>query len=72
MPLFFFHLTTKRGKTRDPLGVEFASLADAIADAKLTRIEYLRGDAISGRRQCRIEITDATGDVLAVVPHEVQ
>ena len=40
MPLYFFRLMTERGVTQDPIGVEFASLADAIADAKLTRIEY--------------------------------
>jgi hypothetical protein len=68
MPLYFFRLTTERGVTRDPIGVEFASLGDALADAKLTRIEYLRGDAVSVRRHCRIEITDDTGQVLAIVP----
>ena len=68
MPLFFFHLTTERGETRNPVGVEFASLTDAISDAKLTRIEYLRGGDISARRHCRIKITDGTGQILAVVP----
>ena len=68
MALYFFHLTTERGETRDPIGVEFASLTDAIADAKLTRIEYLRGEAHSVRRHCRIEITDSAGQLLATVP----
>jgi hypothetical protein len=68
MPLYFFRLSTERGVTRDPIGIEFASLADALADAKLTRIEYLRADDVSARRHCRIEITDDAGQVLAIVP----
>lgn len=68
MLLYFFHLTTERGVTRDPIGVESASLTDAIADAKLNRIEYLRGDAVSARWHCRIEISGSTGQVRAIVP----
>ena len=70
MALFFFRLHTERGVTNDPVGVEFASLADAIADAKLARIEYLRDETVPGyaQRSCRFEITDESGQVLATVP----
>ena len=70
MPLYFVHFHTERGVTKDPIGVEFETLADAIADARMARTEYLRDQAVPAteRRHCRFEITDETGRVLANMP----
>jgi len=71
MPRYFFHLHTEAGVEWDPAGLEFPSLETAMADAKQARYEYLRDEGIESgreRRQCRYEITDQSGNVIATVP----
>ena len=70
MPRYFFHLHTETGIDPDFAGTVFASLADAVADARTARAEYMRDEGIEGDRQqrrCRFEITDESR-TLATVP----
>jgi hypothetical protein len=71
MPRYFFHLHTKSGIDPDLCGAEFASLAEAVADARQARTEYLRDEGIEGdrpQRRCRFEITDESKRFVATVP----
>ena len=71
MPRYFSHLHTEAGIEKDPTGLEFPSLEAAVADAQEARREYLRDEGVEiarVRRQCRFEITDQSGRVVATVP----
>jgi uncharacterized protein DUF6894 len=71
MPRFFFHLHTESRIEPDLYGSEFATLEEAVAEARQARTEYLRGEGIEGarlRRRCRFEITDECRRLIATVP----
>jgi hypothetical protein len=70
MPMFFFHIRDSSDLIEDPEGTDLPNLeaarADALVSARMMLADLLRaGKAVDGRR---IEITDTTGQVLAVVP----
>jgi len=64
MPRYFLHVCIEGGVERDAVGLEFASLSDAVADAKLVRAGIMNEDRL---KQLRLEITDESGCVLANV-----
>jgi hypothetical protein len=71
MPRYFFHLHTEAGIEKDIMGLEFPSLEAAVADAQEARREYLSDEGVESTRersQCRFEITDQSGRVVATVP----
>jgi hypothetical protein len=71
MPRFFFHLHTDRAIDQDTTGVVFPTLEAAIADARLALAEYMRDENICSapqRSQCRFEIEDQNGKLVATVP----
>ena len=70
MSRYFFHLYTESSVEQDTVGVEFPSLEAAIEDAEQARCDYLREEikAPRAQRQCRFEITDKEGQVVAMVP----
>jgi len=70
MPRYFFHLHTESKIRPDFAGAVFASLEEAVADARQARLEYMRDEGIECSRQqrrCRFEITDESRP-LATVP----
>jgi hypothetical protein len=71
MPRYYFHVRSQTGLEVDPTGVEFASLDDAIADARKAGAEMLLDQAVEevrARPQASFEIVDASGEVVAKVP----
>ena len=71
MPRYFFHVRSQTGLEVDRTGVEFASLDDAIADARKAGAEMLLDQAVEevrSRPQASFEIVDASGEVVAKVP----
>lgn len=70
MPRYFFHLHTESRIEPDLAGAVFATLEEAVADARQARAEYMRDQGIEGSRQqrrCRFEITD-NSRTLTTVP----
>ena len=65
MPKFFFHSRRGSSVEVDRLGVDFANLQDAVADARRARHEVMAEEDLD---QLSIEIADQSGRVLAVVP----
>ncbi len=70
MPRYFFNVRSDTTLEVDSTGLDFASLDEAVADAKRARIELLADEALepnvlkSGRS---FEITDLSGELLATV-----
>jgi hypothetical protein len=65
MPKYFFHSHRGSSVEVDRLGLEFANLEDAVADARRARHEVMAEEDLD---QLSIEIADQNGRVLAVVP----
>jgi Domain of unknown function (DUF6894) len=70
MPRYFFHIRGPDGRITDEAGLEFHSLDDAVADARRARGEMLVDAAQEkSTKSSRVfEITDGSGQVLAIVP----
>ena len=65
MPKYFFHRRRGSSVELDRMGVEFANLNEAVADARRARHEMMAEEDLD---QLSIEIADHGGQVLAVVP----
>ena len=65
MPKYFFHRRRGSSIELDRMGVEFANLNEAVADARRARHEMMAEEDLD---QLSIEIADHGGQVLAVVP----
>ena len=65
MPKYFFHSHRGSRVEVDHLGVEFANLDEAVADARRATHEMMAEEDLD---QLSIEIADQSGRVLAVVP----
>jgi hypothetical protein len=71
MPRYFFNVRSPSGLERDPQGLEFPTLDEAIADARKAGAEILLDRAVEEsekRSQATFEIVDASGQVVAKVP----
>ncbi len=70
MPRFYFHVRSPSGLEKDPQGLEFANLDEAIADARQAGAEMLLDQAVEESKssaQSIFEITDVSGQVVAKV-----
>ncbi len=70
MPRYFFHIQGPSGRITDDTGIEFASLEEAVADARRARGEMLADAAMEKPSPSTrsFEITDFSGRVLATIP----
>jgi hypothetical protein len=73
MPRFFMHTTNRVGLAADEEGVELESLAAAVEQAKEGVRSIVSDEARAGCIDLngRVEISNETGDILAVVPFPV-
>jgi hypothetical protein len=70
MPRFYFHLRTDQGVSRDTDGIDFESINEAYLDAFRAATDLWR-ELLHARKDPRLhafEITDASGEVLVVLP----
>jgi hypothetical protein len=73
MARYFFHLRDRSGRTEDQLGREIADLDDARGRAIKAARAIIRADVDGGiiDLTARIEVTDATGNIVLMCPfHE--
>ncbi|WP_245409256.1 hypothetical protein [Shinella sp. WSJ-2] len=70
MPRFYFHIRDGDVHEIDPDGLEFASLEDAVVDARKAAREMLAEKLIANEHidGQRFEIADETGNVVETVP----
>ena len=71
MPRYFFNVRSPSGLERDPQGLEFPTLDEAIADARKAGAEILLDRAVEEsekRSSATFEIVDDSGQVVAKVP----
>ena len=64
MPRYFFHVHVGDKVERDPVGLEFSDLKDAIEEAQRARIEIMTEDDLD---QLWLEIMDQSGLIVAKV-----